>query len=149
MSLSNNEREFLLNAALGKKDGPFIPKRELLDIVGNMANWITSHSTKFWLTLLAVPGAGVRTAQVKLAVYDASSIQNVFDQTSYCTVSITGGGAAGKKINGVAGPLVITMVDGEATIEVSATGVGTAILGLSLPSPAGLAVASTATVTFS
>jgi len=149
MSLSNNLRSFIAGMRAGIMRGLFIPKRDVLTLLGNMTNWIEAHSTKFWLTLLAVPAGGARTAQVKLAVYDASSVQNNMDQTSYCTVSITGGGAAGKMIDGVVGPTVYTMVDGEVTIEVSATGVGTVILGLSLPSPAGLAVASTATVTFS
>ena len=148
MSLSNNLRNFIIDMRDGILEGLFIPKRDVLSLLGNMTNWIEAHSTKFWLTG-SVPAAGARTANVKLAVYDAANVQNNFDQTSYCTVSITGGGAAGRKINGGTAPIVCTMVDGEVTIEVSATGVGTVILGLSLPSPAGLAVASTATITFS
>ena len=148
MSLSNNLRNFITDMRDGILEGLFIPKRDVLSLLGNMTNWIESHSTKFWLTG-SVPATGILVAPVKLAVYDAASIQNVFDQTSSVTVSITGGGATGKKIDGVVGPTVYTMVDGEVTILASATSTGTLILGLSAPTPAGLAVASTATITFS
>ena len=148
MTLSNNLRNFIVDMRDGILEGLFIPKRDVLSLLGAMTNWVEAHSTKFWLTG-TVPGAGVLVAPVTLAVYDAANVMNGFDQTSNVLVSITGGGAAGKKIDGVVGPTRYTMVDGQVTIMASATGVGTLILGLSAPSPAGLAVASTATITFS
>ena len=148
--MTNGLRRFMLGQqSLPPFVGPSLSRRELDEAVAELAAWRMSANTKFWLTLLAVPAGGARSASVMLAVYDANSNLNTFDQSSYCTVSITGGGATGKKINGVAGPIVVHMVNGQALLTVTATSVGTLILGLSAPSPAGLAVASTATITFS
>lgn len=86
---------------------------------------------------------------VIVEVVDAHAGSRIYcDNETHVTVTITGGSATGKKIDGVAGPTVYTMVDGKVTIAVSATGAGNVTLGLSASDPS-LTQTSTCTVTLS
>jgi hypothetical protein len=148
MALSSDIRNFIKDSQLGLTNGPVIGDREGLELLGQVVNWVTSHDSQLVLSGPAAPAASARTNTVTLSIEDAAGKLNNMNQTSTVVVTVTGG-ASGKLINGVAGPITVTMVDGQASLAVSATSVGTLILGLSAPSPAGLTVTSTHTTTFS
>jgi hypothetical protein len=95
------------------------------------------------------PAASVLSVDAEVWVTDTFNMRDILNQTSMVTVSITGGTATGATIDGGAGPVVLTMVDGKASVLAAATSTGTIILGLSAPSPAGLNVADVLTITLS
>ena len=85
---------------------------------------------------------------VEISSVDANDVVNTFDSVSEVTVTITGGTATTPTIDGGAGPVDVTVVDGVISVEIAAAGAGTVILGLSA-GPAGIDVSDTITVTLS
>ena len=175
MALTNNERQFIQAVEQGESTFQFPPKRDVLGLIGTVISWVESQDTQFTLSC-PTPAADALSAVATVTVGSATAA-DPFNQSASVKVSITGGNAAGRVLIGpvpaetlvsvptdkqaVTQPewqenaassgqhLVLTMQDGVAHFTVSATAAGTVILGLSQPTPSGLAVISTLTVTFS
>lgn len=96
-------------------------------------------------------GAVNANVAVPLEVTDGDGTKNILNSVSFVTVSISGGTATGKTIDGVAGPVVKPIVRGATQVLVKATGAGTVTLALSAPMHPSetLNVADTAVVTLS
>jgi len=88
---------------------------------------------------------------VSIVVTNGIGIKDLINSVTTFQVSITGGGAPGAKIDGVAGPVTKTVVLGETSVIITTTGAGDVNLDLSLPTHPSvtLDVTDTAIVTFS
>lgn len=93
-------------------------------------------------------------ADVTVHVTDDTGNRSLFTVVTQVTVNISGGGATNKRlvVNGVAGAVnasaVVTLVDGQAELQVTTTSAGTVDLTLTDSGSSGLDVSDTATVTF-
>lgn len=151
MTLSQGQRNFLANTAdTGFNDGPVMNLLDAYGLIGLLANWVLAQDSQIvWTPDTLAPAAGLRSATASLAVQNAGGFTDFFNEYTTVTATITGGTATGKALNGSASPAILTMVDGVASLLVSATGAGTVTVGLSAPTPAGLTVTDVLTVTFS
>lgn len=151
MALSTDLRNFITDLKDSKLDGLHLSDRAGLEMLGEVLNHLDSMS-KFILWNSGTEGlngttantdsiaAGVAaTKQVKLAMADADNIVNKMSQGSQVTITLSGT-AANKLIDVgagyVAGPVTVTMVDGEFTMMTKADydAAETLILTLSAPS---------------
>lgn len=159
MALSKALRNLLAEHQAGRNKAQKMADSRVQEMIENLSDWIDSHNSLFqWnaseglngsTASTLAPAAGALSATVEVDLTDSLNKVNLFNQSAQVTVSITGGTAAGRAINGGSSPVVLTMVDGKASLLASATGTGTVILGLSAPSPAGLGVSDALTITFS
>lgn len=165
MALSKELRNFISDMKDGKVDGLHISDSDGLVMLGAVLNHLEDAS-KFILWNSGVEGLNGTTANtaaaaialahtnvVKLAMADANNNINKMSQGNSVTITLTGT-AANKLIdigdgNGfVAGPVTVSLVDGEASMTVKADydTTETVILTLSAPS-AGKTADGTYTIT--
>jgi hypothetical protein len=161
--LSSDMRNFILDLKDNKLDGLVISDREGLILMGAMLNQ-TEGLYKFILWNSGVEGLNGVTANtaagviglaqentVKLAMADGSNNINGLSQGNQVTVTVSGT-ATNKLIDAgdgfVAGPVVVTLVDGEATLTTKADYATTETLILTLSAPsAGKTADGTYTIT--
>lgn len=158
MALSNEARNLVLSAEAGRNDDQKFMSREAQELMAALILWAEAGDTRMqWNGAEGLnggtgntlaPAGGVLSTPADMYVTNASNTPDPFRQNASVHVTLTGT-AAGKKINGVAGPLVIDLVDGHAQVTLSATGTGTVIATMSSPLPSPLLGADVLTVTFS
>lgn len=68
--------------------------------------------------------------EVSVGVTNGVGTLNPFNNTSTVEIAVTGGTAADPKINGVVGPVLVKLVGGRITADITATAAGTVLLGL-------------------
>jgi hypothetical protein len=159
MALSKSLKNLLKEHQLGRNKAQKMADSRVQEALEALADWVSSHDSLFqWNAAEGLNGATASTkapaalalsTTVEVDLTDSLNKTNTFAQNASVTVSISSGTATGKKINGGTAPIVLSMVDGKATLTASATAAGTMVLGLSAPSPAGLAVSDVLTITFS
>jgi len=159
MSLSSELQRLIASAEAGKTNDQKFMDRHMQEALAALLMWVESHDAMYqWnaseglngtTASTAAPTAGLLTYTAEGDLTDAANIPDAFRQNGDVTVSITGGSATAKKINGGTAPVVLTMVDGKATLTATATSTGTLILGLSAPHPASADVTDVLTITFS
>ncbi len=144
-TLSSDMRNFLKDVQPdGNLRGPLLDDKDGLILLALMSNWIMDHNAKMqWdaseglngaTASTLAPASGVLSGSTDVVVTDSLDKENWLDQTSTVLCTVTGT-ATGKTINGEAGPLTLTMVDGRASVEWAATSTGTIILTLSASNP--------------
>lgn len=144
-TLSSDMRNFLKDVQPdGNLRGPLLDDKEGLLLMALMSNWIMDHNAKMqWngaeglngaTASTLAPAGGVRSGSTDVVVTDSLDKHNWLDQSSTVLCTVTGT-ATGKLVNGVAGPITLTMVDGKASVAWSATSAGTIILTLSASNP--------------
>jgi hypothetical protein len=158
MALSKDLRNIVKGVEAGDDDGQLFASRQVMDALGALLSWVGSNDTLIqWdgseglngaTGSTLAPAAGVLSASVKMKVTSADNVQNPFRQNGKATVTLTGT-ATGKTINGVAGPLVVELVDGEAEVLLAGTSTGTIIATLSAGLPSQLSATDVLTVTLS
>lgn len=150
-TLSDGQRHFLANtASTGLNLGPTMNLLDAYGLIGLLANWVLDQDSKIaWTPNTLAPAVGLRSVTASLSVQNAGGFTDFFNGSTTVTATITGGTALGHALNGLSVPVILKMVDGAAHLLVSATGAGTVTVGLSAPTPAGLAVIDVLTVTFS
>jgi hypothetical protein len=84
---------------------------------------------------------------ISLWVTNGIGIKDLINSLSTVQVSVTGGTASGKTINGGAGPVTVTFAKGAASASINATSAGTVTLGLSSPTHPSVTLTVTATAT--
>lgn len=165
MALSKELRNFVTDMRDGKIDGQVIGDSDGLLMMGAILNHL-EDAAKFILWNSGVEGlngvtvntaaaaiALAHTSTVKLAMADASNNINKMSQGNQVTVTLTGT-ATNKLIdigdgNGfVAGPVTVSLVDGEASMTVKADYATTQTVVLTLSAPtAGKTADGTYTIT--
>ncbi len=158
MALSKDLRNIIAGVESGDDSGQLFASRQVMEALGALISWVEGGDTLIqWdgdeglngaTASTLAPAALVTSVDVKLKVTNAANVQDPLRQNASATVTLTGTATA-KTINGVAGPLVVELVDGEAEVTLAATTTGTIIATLSAGSPAALSATDVLTVTLS
>lgn len=130
------------------------------DFLIDLRSWVLSNDVLVQFTggLNGLNGVGTNNyagpiagVSVPLVVTDGDGTTDILNSVSFVTISISGGTAAGAKIDGGAGPVTKLFVRGQSSVVVSATSAGTVTLALSAASHPSqtLNAADTASVTLS
>lgn len=159
MALSNELRRLIQSAELGETNDAKYVDRHAQEALAALIMWVESHDSLFQFlgaeglngatASTLAPAGGVLSVDVEVDLTDTLNKLDTFNQSAEVTVTMFGGSATGKKLNGGTSPVVLTMQDGKATVTASATSTGTMILHLSAPSPASLGVTDVLTITLS
>jgi len=154
IQLSQELRNFISDAKDGNIYGLVIDDRTGLELQGLMIAWILSTDSVIQFFDINGPSSDNAYAGPKegtdaiVGVTSGSGILNPFNNNTTVEVVVTGGGATNPMLNGAASPCLVTLVDGLATVSVSADTVGTVLLGLANGNST-LDRSDTATVTLS
>ena len=148
MALSKALKNLFKEHQAGRRKAQKMADSRVQEALEGLLDWMMAHDAAFHLSA-PTPAGGARSATVTCKLEDADGVLDPWNCSSHVTLSITGGTASGKKLNGGTSPVVLTMDEGLTTALASATSTGTLILGLSAPSPAGLDATATLTITFS
>jgi hypothetical protein len=130
-----DQRNFILAAAHTPFEGQIPDDRDSAAFLGFLSNWVQAQDTKFSAASVA-GAAGSFSATVTVSIENAAGALDAFNQSSQITVNASGSHTP--LLNGAAGPLVLTMVDGQASFTLSATAAGSVTLawsGTSLTAP--------------
>jgi hypothetical protein len=158
MALSKDLRNMIKAVESGDDDGQLFASRQVMDSLGELIKWVEGGDSLIqWdaseglngvgASSLA-PAASVLSVSANMKVTNSGDQHNPLRQNASVMVTLSGSATA-KSINGVAGPLLVELVDGAASVTLAATSTGTIIATMSAGLPSQLSAIDVLTVTLS